>query len=659
MAIEDSKNRVSVRRLYALLNDRWTKIKTKFATKVDKVQGKGLSTNDFTDDDKNALQNAYAKPAEGIPEGDLSQDVQDKLNSSGDAYIKPADGIPSSDMTQAVQKSLTKADNSVQQVPGKGLSTNDFTNEDKQNIQDALELAESNVSDISYDKGTLKKTSSGTPSDIVTVDKLKTDMGLSQIKDLGESFISSGNYSIAKMKVSVSCELDINLYVYTGSGYPAPSIIRVSLFSPVSPLTERSGNKFSKLIICQKTPYGNYYPEVAIDCIEESYSSYYLILSIRQSTAPSSFLNATVKWEIRNARKDRPIEVEFGNDYNQMASGATGLSWDKENVLDADLIKDAIRLSESAYQKPQNGIPKADLVEGVQNSLDSAGTAMQSIGSSDTSADLDGTEKLAINVNGKNVVFSTISKLWSYLATKLAEPTTNIGGDAATASSAKSGSSLATELGQKELASNKKQSVDPTSTTDYPSSKALADYVGDAVSLAAADYISDNGEPFTSVNDLPTDVSKVSNNDYAFVTGTDEAGNTYYDRYKATVEGSTVTWGKEFRLNNSSFTAAQWNAITSGITAALVASYNNHLANSDIHVTTGDKSAWNAKYDKPAGGIPSIDLTQGVQDLLNDVNDPEEGSLVDLLGDGEFIGVTESNGTITASLIAETEDYEV
>lgn len=498
MAIEDSKNRVSVRRLYALLNDRWAKIKTKFATKVDKVAGKGLSTNDFTNDAKNALQNAYTKPADGIPENDLSQDVQNKLNSAGGGYIKPDDGIPSSDMTQAVQESLAKADNSVQQVQGKGLSTNDFTDGYKQQL-DGLN------------------------------DALSEKVG----------------------KASTSAE------------------------------------------------------------------------------------NNFMSFDANGNAKDS------GKKADDFATAAQGTKAD------------------TAYQKPSGGIPKTDLAEGVQNSLNSADTAMQAVGSSDSGTDIDGTTKIAINVNGKNVVFSTASKLWSWLTTKLAESTTNIGGDAATASSAKSGSSLATELGQKELASNKKQSVDPTSTTDYPSSKALADYVGDAVSLAAADYISDNGEPFTSVQDLPTSTSVVSNNDYAFVTGTDQAGNTYYDRYKATVEGSTVTWGKEFRLNNSSFTVAQWNAITSGITAALVTSYNNHLANSDIHVTTNDKSAWNAKYDKPAGGIPSTDLSQGVQDLLDKVDNPEEGSLVDLVGDNEFIDVTESNGTITVSLVAETDDYEV
>ena len=40
--------------------------------------------------------------------------------------------------------------------------------------------------------------------------------------------------------------------------------------------------------------------------------------------------------------------------------------------------------------------------------------------------------------------------------------------------------------------------------------------------------------------------------------------NTAYNRYKATVSGSTVTWGYEYTLNNSSFTADQWAAINSG-----------------------------------------------------------------------------------------------
>lgn len=96
----------------------------------------------------------------------------------------------------------------------------------------------------------------------------------------------------------------------------------------------------------------------------------------------------------------------------------------------------------------------------------------------------------------------------------------------------------------------------------------LADknFVNSSVSTNTANYISDNGNPFTSVSALEAYSGTVTNNDYAFVTGIDSAGNVYYDRYKATVSGSTVTWAKEYRLNNSSFTAEQWATINSGIT---------------------------------------------------------------------------------------------
>ena len=100
------------------------------------------------------------------------------------------------------------------------------------------------------------------------------------------------------------------------------------------------------------------------------------------------------------------------------------------------------------------------------------------------------------------------------------------------------------------------------------------DFVNSSVSTNTANYISDNGDPFTSVAALEAYSGTVTNNDYAFVTGTDADGNVYYDRYKATVSGASVSWAKEYRLNNSSFTAAQWAAISSGITAAKVAQYD-------------------------------------------------------------------------------------
>lgn len=105
--------------------------------------------------------------------------------------------------------------------------------------------------------------------------------------------------------------------------------------------------------------------------------------------------------------------------------------------------------------------------------------------------------------------------------------------------------------------------------------KAIYSFVNSSVSTNTAYYISNNGQPFTSVAQLEAYTGEVSNNDYAFVSGTDSAGNTYYDRYKATVNDGVVTWAKEYRLNNSSFTANQWGTINSGFTASDKTAFDN------------------------------------------------------------------------------------
>lgn len=98
----------------------------------------------------------------------------------------------------------------------------------------------------------------------------------------------------------------------------------------------------------------------------------------------------------------------------------------------------------------------------------------------------------------------------------------------------------------------------------------LADknFVNSSIATNTAYYISDDGQPFDSVEDLEAYSGTVTNNDYAFVTGIDDDGNAFYDRYKATVVSGDVSWSKEYRLNNSSFTAEQWAAINSGATSS-------------------------------------------------------------------------------------------
>lgn len=133
----------------------------------------------------------------------------------------------------------------------------------------------------------------------------------------------------------------------------------------------------------------------------------------------------------------------------------------------------------------------------------------------------------------------------------------------------------------------------------------LADknFVNSTVGTNTANYVyktESGGEkvPFSSVAELEAYAGTVTNNDYAFVTGIDENGNTYYDRYKADVNDGVVTWAKEYRLNNSSFTAEQWAAIQSGITAEKVAQFEGAVAPVDV-VQSGNMSAVtsNAVYE--------------------------------------------------------------
>ena len=159
-----------------------------------------------------------------------------------------------------------------------------------------------------------------------------------------------------------------------------------------------------------------------------------------------------------------------------------------------------------------------------------------------------------------------------------------------------------TDTSREDIA-NKTTVVLGTSDSKYPTDKAVAEFVNSSIATNTANYISNNGEPFTSVEQLEAYSGPVTNNDYAFVTGTDSEGNTYYDRYKATVIGETVTWALEYRLNNSSFTAAQWSAINSGITSALVAKIHTH-SNKDVldGITSSDVANWNSKQNSLTAG---------------------------------------------------------
>lgn len=89
-----------------------TTVITQLGTKVDKVEGKQLSTEDFTAALKTLL--------ESLP-GEISG-----------KYVKPSKGIPKTDLSSEVQESLNKADSAIQDISSK--VDNSAYSEDKKNF---------------------------------------------------------------------------------------------------------------------------------------------------------------------------------------------------------------------------------------------------------------------------------------------------------------------------------------------------------------------------------------------------------------------------------------------------------------------------------------------------------------------------------------------
>lgn len=101
---------------------------------------------------------------------------------------------------------------------------------------------------------------------------------------------------------------------------------------------------------------------------------------------------------------------------------------------------------------------------------------------------------------------------------------------------------------------------------------------------------------YNSVAELEAYSGEITNNDYAFVIVYDETVPTevkQYDRYKYSDESER--WSYEYTLNNSSFTAEQWSAINSQITAAKVAQIE---ANRQAILDKADKPN-TIQYDSP------------------------------------------------------------
>ena len=169
------------------------------------------------------------------------------------------------------------------------------------------------------------------------------------------------------------------------------------------------------------------------------------------------------------------------------------------------------------------------------------------------------------------------------------------------------------------------------------------DFVNSSIATSTATFKG----TFNSVDNLPT--TDVDDNDYAFVVTTDAAGNTVYKRYKY----SNEAWVFEYDLNNSSFTAAQWAAINSGVTAANAVL---KVGTTSASPMTGALFFSNNSYIKNAGG--DVVAKVGNNNCFGNVKSKSRirsSGPVDRVGASETVHMVESPSIVTIVTLTQSE----
>jgi len=278
-------------------------------------------------------------------------------------------------------------------------------------------------------------------------------------------------------------------------------------------------------------------------------------------------------------------------------SELTTLLAGKQNTIDdLSTIRSGASAGATAYQKPSGGIPSTDMTSGVQSSLQKADNAApQSTTYTKTEVDgLIGDEETRARA-AEQANAGDIDALEALVPTQ---------------------ASAQNQLADKQFVN----SSIGTATATYRGSYNLVSDLSLTLSATHAQV----------ATALASAIATADNNDYCFVQVPADVSTptviASVDRYK--FDGTA--WEFEYTLNNSGFTQAQWDALNSGITSGLVAKLialptNSELTTllagkqntiNDLSTIRSGASAGATAYQKPSGGIPSTDMTSGVQSSL-------------------------------------------
>ena len=353
-------------------------------------------------------------------------------------------------------------------------------------------------------------------------------------------------------------------------------------------------------------------------------------------------------------------------------SELTTLLAGKQDVIsDLATIRSGSAAGATAYQLPGTGVPKSDLSQGVQDSLDAADAAApQSTTYTKTEVDglVDAEEtraKAAEQANADDIdaieaKIPSAATSQNQLADKAyvdtglntkqntltfdQTPTAN-SNNPVTSQGIKS--YVDTAVGDEETRARAAEQVNALAIDDVEAliptqasaSNQLADkaFVNSSIATNTGDFVG----TYNSLAALEADNPNPNNNDYGYVVSTDQQGNTSYSRYK--YSSNSQAWEFEYALNNSSFTADEWAAIQSGITAVLVGKLSDLYTKAQLDVILDSKQSALTFDNVPTQGSENPVKSGGIYNALADKADKVSGAT-----NGDFAGL-DGNGNLVDS----------
>lgn len=335
-------------------------------------------------------------------------------------------------------------------------------------------------------------------------------------------------------------------------------------------------------------------------------------------------------------------------------------------VTDTELQAEVTTLQNSInakYTKPTGGIPKTDLASGVQDSLDLADTALQSISSSDVTNALGYTPYNATNPQGYTKVESSNTNgniKINGSETNVYTLPSNIATDSDVASVQ---SNLDAEITARGNADTTLQNNINTINGKIPSAASttnqLADknFVNSSINAFAAYYITKNaaGDPFATKAELSAATTFYSGgavrtpttNDYCIVladeTKQSETGVDPTTRYSY----QSNQWEYQYTINNTPLTAAQLSAINSGITSALVTQIGTNQSNISSLQSSKQDTLSTAQLNAVNSGVTSTTVSQVATNTSN-ISSLQTGKQ-DKLTAGTNITIDPNTNTISAT----------